>query len=314
MNEKNNINNTKNLETEIIYYNKDLKINNLSVTIGAYDGIHNGHIQILKALKELNSPKAVITFMNHPDYVLNKRENYGDILTIEEKVKIFNRYDINYLIILPDDVFELTYLNFNNLLSNLGVKNIIVGEDFKYGKNALGNINTLTGFNVNAIKLVLESSDDKLASENKLSSQTIRKYLSDGMVDKLQNFGMPYFSVIGKVTQGAKLGRVFGFPTANIPLGNKYSNIRKGVYAVKVIIGSKEYIGVCNVGINPTVNTQNTPRLEVYIINEKLDLYECEIEVIFKKFIRPEIKFASIDDLSKQISNDVQNVKKYFNK
>ena len=291
----------------IINYTKDLHFEKLGVTIGAYDGIHNGHIKIFNTLSKLDIPKAVITFDVHPDYVLKKRENFGKVLTNEEKARLLSAFYIDYLIVLNQDILNLSYDEFNEVLINLGVQTVVVGEDFRYGKGALGSIETLGKFNLIKIDLIMDK-------DVKLSSNTIRNYLSLGKVDELQKYGFGLFEVSGTVTKGAGLGRKFGFPTANISLGEKYSNIRKGVYAVEVYINNQnsKHIGICNVGINPTVNTQDKIRLEVYLINEKIDLYDKEIKVVFRKFVRDEKKFDSVDDLTEQIKSDVEYVLNYL--
>lgn len=289
---------------EIIYYNSNLQFENLGVTIGAYDGIHNGHIKIFKTLSVLDIPKAVISFDIHPDYVLNKRKDFGNVLTNEEKANILSLYNIDYLIILNKDILNLSYDEFNKVLIKLGVSTIVVGEDFRYGKNALGSVETLKDFNLIKVGLLMDNNV-------KLSSNTIREYLTQGKVDELEKYGFNLFEVSGVVTKGAGLGHKLGFPTANLSLKDKYSNIRKGVYAVEVYINDTninntyKYIGVCNVGVNPTVNTQDKIRLEVFLINENIDLYNKVIRVVFKKFIRDEKKFDSVEELVKQINSDV---------
>ncbi len=291
--------------TKIINYSSDLKFNNLAVTIGAYDGIHNGHIAIFKKLSEQKSLKAVITFDVHPDYVLNKRKDTGKILTIEEKARVISKYNIDYLIILDSTILDLSYFEFNDILTSLGVKTIVVGSDFRYGKSAIGSTDTLDSFNLIVIDLIMDN-------KQKLSSNTIREYLRLGKVDELTKYGFDLFEITGVVTSGAKLGRKLGFPTANISIGDKYTDIRKGVYATNVIIDNKTYLGVCNIGINPTVNTQDKTRLEVFIIDENIDLYDKKIKVVFRKFIRDEKKFIDTDELVSQITKDVELTKKFL--
>ena len=288
---------------EVIKYNTQLRLSSLSVTIGAFDGIHNGHKKLFQNLFFEGLKTAVITFSTHPDYLLGKRENEGYLDSFEEKLKTFESYKIDYVILLDKDVLNKTYDEFNIILENIGVKRVVVGKEFRYGKGGFGNIQTLQSkFQVEAVDLVIDG-------DSKMSSQVMRDLLSQGKVSDLIERGYEPFSISGVVDHGKKMGSKLGFPTANISFNDKFTGLMKGVYKVKVNIGENSYMGVCNIGVNPSIDNLEKPRLEVNILDYDDDLYGKKIKVTFLKFIRPEIKFSSIEELKERVNKDIEEVK-----
>lgn len=273
----------------------------LSVTIGAFDGIHQGHINILRKLSYEGLKTAVISFAIHPDYSLNKRVDQGYVMTLEEKIKIFEEYKIDYLILLEPEILKMEYSDFNNLLKQIGVKRVVVGSEFRYGHNGKGSCETLK-----EDFLLVSIATSK---ENKMSSETMRTLLQEGKVEELMAKGYPQYTVSGVVEHGKALGTKLGFPTANLSIANKYTGIKKGVYQVSVVFEGKEYPGVCNIGTNPSIDHLVSPRLEVHIIGLNEDLYNKNITVKFQKFMRNEMKFSNIEALKTQINKDIQTVK-----
>ena len=292
-----------------IYLNKDnlniLNNDELDITIGAYDGIHQGHLEVLKdlVLGKVSKYTAVLTFKTHPDIYLHKRSDDGFIESLEEKEDIFKNMNIDYLIILDNEILNYTYLEFNSFLKKLNVKRVVVGSDFVYGKGAEGSINTLKNdFIVSIVDLV---KDEK----GKLSSSGIRKALKNGNIEEVNRLLENDFSISGIVSHGEGIGKTIGFKTANINTPNIYHDLRKGVYQVKVIINSKEYLGIGNFGFNPSINEVTKPRLEVHIFDYDEDLYNKYIKVVFVRFIRDEKKFSSIEELIKQIKEDIKKIR-----
>lgn len=283
----------------------------LLCTIGSFDGIHLGHMELFNILNNEKKNKnngyktAVFTFDFHPDYSLNKRENHGVIENLEMKKSVFKNSGIDIVYILDSNVLKLTYKDFHNLiLSKYGVELIVVGEDFKYGLNLEGNVDTLREqFEVKTIMI-------KDSSGTKLSSNSIRGYLENGDVDLIKHvLGHNYF-VEGTVVRGAGLGRQLGFPTANIEIADNCYLMRSGVYSVRVKIDEKWYLGVTNVGKNPTVNTQVKPRIETFVLDFTGDLYGKIIKIEFVKFLRDEKKFNSINELKEMITKNIEEVRR----
>lgn len=289
---------------EVIKYNNtNLSLGNLSVAIGAFDGIHKGHIEIFKNLGYLDYKKAIITFTNHPDYTLGKRENDGFLCNETDKLEIFKLYDIDYVIYLDNDILKMTYDEFNKFLYKLGVRRVVVGSDFCYGYNALGNTQTLK--QMFTVKIVNTITEDNI----KMSSSIMRKLLEEGDLESLSKKGYPNYHITGKVVSGKRLGSKLGFPTANLLCPDIYKKIKNGVYKTLVEYDNKSYLGIANVGINPSVDNLKEIRVEVHIIDFNEDIYGKYIKVTFLKFLRPEIKFNNIEELKNQVLSDIENVK-----
>ncbi len=297
---------------EIIEFNDicKVKFSECIATIGVFDGIHLGHKLLFKMLDENkdNYKKMVITFKTNPDYSLLKKENNGDLDTFENKIAYFKSEKIDYVVLLSSDVLGYTYQRFNDkVLKKLGVKRVIVGEDFVYGHNIEGNIGTLKkDFDV----IVCDNLKNK---QGKLSSQNIRDFLLIGDVSKVKEVLGTNFKLSGIVQKGAGLGSKLGFPTANIALAEKTFKIASGVYAAYIYIEKNRYLGVVNVGVNPTINTQKFPRIEAHIIDFNDDLYGKNITIEFLKLIRKEIKFENTQMLIETVKENIETVKKGYN-
>lgn len=280
-------------------------IDSLSITIGAYDGIHRGHLVVLNNLiiNKENDKTAVFTFDIHPDYLLNKANNLGMVNLIDEKKEIFEKMNIDFLVVLPKEILKMEADSFNKLLKSLNVRRIVVGSDFIYGANKSGDIKTLQkDFLVNVIDIVEYKN-------KKISSSDIRLYLSEGLFDQANELLIDSFVISGIVSHGSNIGEKLGFKTANLEMGDKFYNLKSGVYKVKVQADGETYLGVANFGVNPTCNLINKPRLEVHILDFDKDIYNKRIDVEFIKYLREEKKFSSQKELINQINLDIKNVK-----
>lgn len=289
---------------EILYFSFNA-VNNipLDVTIGAYDGIHEGHLKVINELINHKEHKtAVMTFLVHPDIYLKKREDVGSILTKIEKEEFFKKIGIDYLIYLDNELLKLTFAEFNQYLKKLNVKRIVVGIDFRYGKDGLGSIDTLKDdFRTEGVPLIKEH-------DEKLSSSLVRNALKEGNIKEVNRILKHDFIISGQVLHGDRIGTVLGFKTANLEPHEKYHDLRFGVYKVKVIIDNKEYLGISNFGYNPTIKKNSVPRLETHIFNYDNDLYGKYIDVIFIDFIRDEKFFNSKEELINQIKEDIKKI------
>ena len=298
---------------EIINYSITEKYDLLPsiTTIGVFDGIHLGHKLLFETmeLEKGNLKKMVITFFKNPDYSLEKREDNGELMTLEEKISFFESQNIDYLVLLNEDVLRYSYEKFNeDVLRKLKVKSIVVGDEFVYGHNKKGNISTLKIDNDFTVHVCPVLNKEGV----KLSSNSIRKHLLLGEVEKVKDILGSNYKVSGIVKRGAGLGQKLGFPTANIDVPSNSFKLFNGVYACYAYVDLKKYLAVVNVGINPTVNTQKFPRIEAHIIDFNNDIYGKNITVEFISLLRGEKKFNTVDELIKVVSNDIELVKKGY--
>ena len=299
---------------ELIRLKKSDDINKLSfekskvvATIGEFDGVHLAHQKLILKTKDLAKQKhlksAVVTLYPHPDYVLNSREYEGYLTEFEEKVKIFESYNIDYLIVLE---FSIDLMNktkeefYDNYLSSFSC--LVVGYDFRFGYKGLGDASYLKDKMGKDRVFVVE--EVKFDSVNKISSNMIRAFLKEGKVEDANKLlGYPY-SFYGKVEKGSRIGSAIGWPTANVELSSEKFTPKCGVYSAKVIINDESYNGILNIGTNPSINTLTKPRLEVHIFDFNEDIYGLDIKIEIHHFIREEIKFSSKEELACQIEKD----------
>ena len=301
----------------IIYRNLNIKKShqNSVIAIGNFDGIHLGHQKVLnqaklKAKKE-NLKFGVITFEPIPNMFFNKNIEHHRINLIQQKIYYLKKIKLDFLIII----------NFNKLFSNISAENFIkkilvsklkskyifVSQNFKFGKNRSGNINTLKRFEKKySFKTVITTPYHK--NKKIISSSLIRKNISQGNIRNVQKFlGRPW-SIKGEVIEGQKRGRKIGFPTCNIKW-KSYALPKLGVYAVKAQTKDFKKRGIANIGYRPTFNGK-TLLLEVNIFGIKSNLYKKILKVSFIRFIRPEKKFKDISELKNQIKKDIIKAKK----
>lgn len=285
------------------------------LTIGNFDGVHLGHQAVLKQLivkaHEMSLPATVMCFEPQP----------LEMFAPSRVPARLTRFRDKYLQLKNVGVERLLCVNFNAhfanltaeefvrrlLVEQLGVKFLVVGDDFRFGKDRVGNFDMLVaagkqyGFEV-------VSTQSFCVSKQRVSSTAIRQALaSDNLVDAETMLGRPY-SINGRVSHGRKLGRTIGFPTANVPLKRRVSPV-SGVYAVEVYgVGEKPIPGVANIGHRPTVKGVRQ-QLEVHLFDFHSDLYGRQIEVVLRHKLRDEQKFESFDALKAQIEHDAQSAR-----
>ena len=294
---------------------KKLNIDSSAAAIGNFDGVHLGHVHVLKQAKKysrkLHLPLTILTFEPHPREFFSKNKEFFKLQNCSEKSKSLKEHGVDCLIKLKFDhlLSELSPEEFIKeiLCDNLSIKHVFVGKDFKFGKDRQGNTETLkTIGKIN--KLNVSDIEIKNKSGLTISSTKIREYLKAGNIETANRLlGRPYM-ISDLVIEGDKRGRKINFPTANISL-NDLIRPAFGVYAVKVSgIGIKPYNGIANIGKRPTVNDRGE-LLEVNIFDFDGDLYGKEIQVSLLKFIRVEKKFDSIESLKEQMIKDVYKAK-----
>lgn len=290
-------------------------IDDLAVAVGQFDGLHLAHVKIITKMKEIAAKKnlksSVITFDPHPDFVLKKQFDTTYITPRDEKIKIMEELDIDYLFIIPFtlEIASLEPKEFiKRYLCEIGVKEAVVGFDFTYGKYGTGNVTTIEEDADNLLNLTVIG---EIKYENKkIGSSLVRELLKDGRVDKVKEILGRFYQVDAKVIKGKQIGQKIGIPTANLEFTDDFVTVKPGVYAVRVIYDDKKYLGVCNIGHNPSFNYQNKLSMEVHIFDFVEDIYGKNLSVLFLTFLRDEKKFASIEDFKNQITQDIIITKK----
>lgn len=281
------------------------------VTIGNFDGVHLGHQALLTEVKkrahDLKLESAVITFEPNPKDYFSQNKPQTRISSLREKIELFNEIKIDrvHIIKFNQEFSKVTANEFISvLIKQLKVKEIVVGEDFCFGRGREGGIKQLSA---NSMKLNIKN---KILMDGKrISSTLIRNLLANDKLDEANKYiGRPY-SISGKVVHGEKRGRKIGFPTANIHMRHNRPPL-KGVFAVKF----QNHFGVANLGIRPSIKGEKKLQLEVHLLNFSSDLYGQHVSVIFLKKLRDEKKFKSLDELKEQIKLDVIKAKLFFDK
>ena len=285
------------------------------VTIGNFDGVHLGHMPILKKLiEEAHREKrcaVVITFEPHPKKVLHPDIRPFYLLTsLEEKIKLLEDIGVDALILIPFDVnfSKMTAESFvcDILWDKLHIRKIFVGHDYSFGKSKMGNKVFLAefgkklGFEVDIIDAV------KLDDETISSTRVRHLILAGDMKAAARLLGRPY-NVSGIVVPGKKRGSILGIPTANIK-PEKELIPAQGVYAVISHLDEGRYRGVLNIGFNPTFSDADLS-VEVYLLDFDGDIYGKKINILFIDRIRDEIKFENPELLVKQIRKDIDDAR-----
>ena len=287
-------------------------------TIGNFDGVHLGHQQLLKLLvekaRELQLPSTVISFNPHPLEFFIPDRAPTRLTSTDEKAELIGCLGVDRLVVLqfnrefantePEDFLE------NVLVRKLGVEQIIVGDDFRFGKGRRGDFAMLTEFGEQR-GIRIDRMESMLVQNERVSSRQIRICLAKGELEKAKDLLGRDFSMSGVVELGDGNGAKWNIPTANV--FPAYRNVPvSGVFVVEVDdITEKPVPGAANIGIRPTVGGQRVV-LETHLLDYEGDLYGRMIRVRFIKKLREEQKFPSIDAMLVQIRKDIEESRKYF--
>lgn len=287
------------------------------ITIGNFDGVHRGHRALIEQLQKraqaLGAPSIVMTFEPQPLEFFTEKP-VARLTRWREKYAALAETGIDYVLVVRfnrafADLDAETFVQ-RVLVDNLAVKHVMVGDDFQFGRQRLGNFASLKaagtryGFDV-------ESMTSVLVADERVSSTRIRQALSEDNYDLSERLlGRPY-TMLGRVVHGDKLGRQLGFPTANIYLHRRVAPVQ-GIYVVRMHGVEKQALpGVANVGIRPTVGGTRC-LLEVYLFNFDRDIYGRQVSVEFCKKLRAEERYANLDLLRQAIANDAEQARAYF--
>lgn len=285
------------------------------ITIGSFDGIHSGHIQLFKFLKNkaeiAHGQSIIITFEPHPREILSPdNQSFRVLSTLDEKICCLERHKIDQLIILPfnKEFSQLSFTHFitDIILSKINISAMVLGYDHHFGKDRQGSFEELQKLGI-ANKFAVYQMQAYEIDQLTVSSQKIRRFLETANVQKATKFlGHPYF-IKGEVAEGHKIGNKIGFPTANIiPNHLKKLIPAMGVYAVIVKYEATFYYGMCNIGLRPTLN-RDSVTVETHILDFNQHIYNKDLIIYFIEHLRNEEKFNNIEQLKIQLKKDKEN-------
>ena len=288
-------------------------------TIGNFDGVHLGHRAVIEALaaagRRLNLPTCVVLFEPQPREYFGPDDAPPRLMRLREKLDRLAELPVDYVLLLRfnRDLANLPAETFieDILLGKLGVKYLVVGDDFRFGQRRRGDFAMLREFGLRRGFEVVDT-PSVLVEGERVSSTLIREALAGGDLDRAARLlGRPYL-VCGRVVHGAKLGRTLGFPTANLLMRRKNTPVQ-GVFAVTMAgLSEQPRPGIANVGIRPTVAGGRTVLLETFLFDFAEDIYGRMVEVVFHRKIRDERRFSGLPELRAQIEMDVAEARGYF--
>ncbi len=287
-------------------------------TIGNFDGVHLGHQAVLGQLAEkagqLGLPTTVVTFEPHPQEWFFPDRAPPRLTRLREKLTALRRYSVDRVLVLRFDArlaaMEAAAFVERILVRGLGVRHLVVGDDFRFGRNRAGDFAFLRAMGARHGFDVVAMHSFRIEGE-RVSSTRIRQALAAGDMDTAEKLlGRPY-RMCGRVAHGDRRGRGIGFPTANLHLHRRASPVL-GVFAVEVFgVPGEPVPGVANVGVRPTVDGTRA-LLEVHLLDFAGDLYGRYVQVDFLHKLRDERRFASFEALRAQIRRDVEAARAWF--
>lgn len=286
---------------------------NATATIGTFDGVHLGHQKILgrliAAAKEIDGESVVISFDPHPRLVLNPNDRSLRMLqSIEEKIAALEAFGIDKLLLIT---FTPEFASLDSdafiakvLVETVGIKRIVIGYDHHFGKNRAGGLKELEAGAAKYGYQVEEIPAEQIDNAN-ISSTNIRKALESGDIPTASKFLGYDYGLLGTVVEGQKLGRTIGYPTANILPNDPHKLIPgEGVYLARLWIDGLSHFGMLNIGKKPTVGDHFPLGIEIHLFDFDADIYGKSVRVEFLDWIRPDVKFASLDELIEALHRD----------
>lgn len=288
------------------------------VAIGNFDGVHKGHQKVIREAIQMAGQhglaSGVMTFHPHPKEVLGELSQSLYLTPLPDKLALFEELGVDLALVVQ---FTLPFSQLSpeqfieHYIVGLNIKQVVTGFDFCFGQKGRGNVETLAQWSKERGDFTYHCVPIISINEEKVGSSQVRLLLSLGDVSGAsQLLGRPY-RIKGKVVEGEQRGRTIGFPTANLSLLHPYVLPRQGVYAVYVHHKGSRFPGVINIGTKPTFHkSKSSVTLEVHLLDFHGDLYGETLSVDFIRFLREERSFPSIEELIRQIEQDVHLAKK----
>ncbi len=304
---------------QYIHGTQDFEIDGpTAVTLGKFDGVHIGHQKLISIVNEKAKkdgiPSVAFTF-DHIPLSLCPQNFQHFITTNTERRKVMQDLDLDIEVEYP---FTEEFLNTeaedfirNIIIGKLHAKYVVVGTDYRFGKNRVGDAELLIQKGAEYGYETIVVNKEKY-QEREISSTYVREELRLGHMETANVLlGRPY-SIYGIVSKGKQLGRTLDIPTVNIYPSDSKLLPPNGVYAAIIIIDDKKYYGVTNLGTRPTVSDSMSISVETHIFDFNQDIYGTNIEVQLMHFLRPEMKFQSVEELQKQMKSDADFAKEMF--
>lgn len=302
----------------VYYSTKDMPgFTNPVLTIGTFDGVHSGHSVILKQVCEhaasVGGESILITFEPHPRKLIFPDQEIQIITPLDKKLELIAAAGINHVVVVPftKEFAELSAREYVSgfLVGQFKPSAIVIGYDHHFGNDRKGDINLLRELKDDYGFEVVEIPEQHIQNAA-VSSTKVRNAIAAGeVVEAAQMLGRNY-TLSGKVTKGAQLGRTIGYPTANIVPNHTEQIIpANGVYAVRVKYGSEIYKAMLNIGYRPTVSSEQKLHVEAHIFDFSGDIYNEQLELEFIERLRDEQKFSSVDMLKAQLDKDAEHAK-----
>ncbi len=279
------------------------------ITIGTFDGVHKGHELVFKQIKNYTKLlPIVITFKKSPKDIIKNNE-VKTIYDIKTKEKLICNFGVKEIISIDFDntIKILTAENFIELLKrHLKLKLLVIGEDATIGKDKIGKKNGL-GNILKKYNCDLKTINIKKDDNEKISTSELKKLIEIGEITTVnKNLSGDYF-IEGRIIEGKKLGRELGYPTANLDYSKEIVIPKDGIYKTNSIFKGKKFLSITSIGNNPTFN-EKIKTIETYIIDFNKNIYGENLKVIFKDYIRGQIKFENKEDLITQMDKDLKKV------
>ena len=280
-------------------------------TIGFFDGVHLGHRFLIQQVKvaaiQTGWQSSIITFPVHPRQVIQSDYQPQLLSSPEEKIELLASTEVDNCILLPF-TFELSMLTAREFMQLLydkyHVRMLVIGYDHRFGHNRAETFEDYCRYG-RELGIHIMQATAYTQEQDKVSSSAIRRALQTGDIRTATKYLGYHYFLEGTVVDGYKVGRKIGFPTANLRVDFPNKLIPSvGVYAVFVHINGQKYKGMLNIGHRPTINNGNDLSIEVHILDFKEDIYHQKIRIEFIDFLRPEMKFNSVDELIQQMQKD----------
>ncbi len=283
-------------------------------TLGSYDGVHLGHKQILARLRERKQElgldrSLLITFHPHPQEVLRRNNSSVELLTtIDERIDLIEKEGIDETLVIKftPEFSQTSYIDFfrDTIVNTLGTRAMVLGFNHAFGKNREGDAEHLKKL-APEMGILIEEIAPVEKNGISISSSKIRAALKAGDIANANLWLDHPYRLTGTVIHGDAIGRDLGFPTANLEIAPAKLVPADGVYAARVVHNGKYYKAALSIGVKPTVHEDGERTIEVLLLEFQGDLYGEKLTVECLRYLRPQKKYASLDELKLSIANDV---------